>query len=351
MPLRDPRPLVFAALAGLLSLAVTACAGTHRLEYTPTELEEALRGRLPPSEVVVPYAVTPAHAARIQHLLTGVPGIRQKVELIVSALYDPAYFGLKYRAGAPGTAEEAFARGGGDCLALASAFIGLARAAGLEANYIDASVRIHETQYLGEETAVNLGHITAAVKIGQERFALDFEGMGKVTWYRVIDDAEAVAHLFNNRGYALLDEAQASGRAPDWAAAGLRFRQALSVKPEFARAWNNLGIAETHLGRVEQAISAYRRAISLDGTLAAARANLGGLYLARNDLPAAQAQLDAAARIDPGSAHAQYALALVRLRTGDRAGAREALERAVALRTGWKAAEELLSSLRAPGAG
>jgi tetratricopeptide (TPR) repeat protein len=334
-----------------VALAAASCASAQRLSYTPAELQEALRGRLPADEVVVPYAVSPEHAARIQHLVTGVPSVRQKVELVVSSLFDPAYFNLRYAAGSPGTAEETFARGGGDCLALASAFIGLARAAGLDANYIDASVRIHETQYLGEETAVNLGHITAAVKIGQERYALDFEGMGKVVWYRVIDDTEALAHLLNNRGYALLDQAETEGRAPDWAAAARRFRQALAVKPGFARAWNNLGIAETHLGQVDEAIAAYRKAISLDDSLAAARANLGGLYLGRNELSAAQAQLDAAARVDPGSAHVQYVLALVRLRTGDRAGARKALERAVALRAGWKAAEDLLASLRAANEG
>jgi tetratricopeptide (TPR) repeat protein len=280
-----------------------------------------------------------------------VKSARGKVELIISALFDPRFFGLAYRAGAPGTAEETFARHGGDCLALASVFIGLARAVGLEANYVDVSVRIHETQYLGEGTAVNLGHVTAMVQLGDERYALDFEDMGRVVWYRVMDDAEAVAHLLNNRGYALLDQAETAGRRPDWAEADRLFRLALAVKPEFARAWNNLGIAEVHLGHSDQAAAAYRRAGALDPSLAAARANLGGLYLAQGELADAQVQLEEAARIDPGAAHTQYMLAVVRLRTGDRAGARRALERAVALRAHWKAAEDLLAALRGPGEG
>jgi Tfp pilus assembly protein PilF len=123
------------------------------------------------------------------------------------------------------------------------------------------------------------------------------------------------------------------------------------VKPDFARGWNNVGIAEARLGRPDAAVKAYRRAIGLDGTLAAARTNLGGLYLAQNDLDAARAQLDAAVRIAPSSAHAHYALALARLRSGDRAGARQAAQRAVALRAGWKAAEELLATIDGPERG
>ena len=336
----------------VLCAAAAACATTsRRLAYTPAELEEYLRARLPADEVVVPYAISPAHAARLQRELLGVQSDRGKVEAIITALFDRRVFGLTYRAGTPGTAEETLARGGGDCLALASVFIGLAREVGLEANYVDVSVRVHETQYLGEGTAVNLGHVTAVVRIGAERYALDFEDAGRVVWYRVMDDAEAVAHLLNNRGYALLDEAESAGRAPDRAAVGRLFRAALSVKPDFARGWNNLGLAEAHLQRPDQAIADYRKAIALDGSLAAAHANLASLYLGRDDLADAEEQLAAAVRIDPTSAHAQYMLGVVRLRSGDRAGARQALERALTLRAGWKQAEELLASLKAGGEG
>ena len=90
-------------------------------------------------------------------------------------------------------------------MALASAFVGLARHVGLDARYIDASSRVHETRYGEDGTTVNFGHVTAMVMTGQEKIGLDFEQVGPFTWYRVLDDLEALAHFYNNRGYEAVD--------------------------------------------------------------------------------------------------------------------------------------------------
>jgi tetratricopeptide (TPR) repeat protein len=340
------RRAVLRAVLVAVSAAGAGCTAP-RAVYSSAELRTELGRRVPPAEVVVPYELSPEHAARARALVAGVTRVDQQVDLLAAAVFDPRALGLRYAAGAPGTAEETLARGGGDCLALASVFIGMARAVGLDASYIDASIRVHETQYLGEEIAVNLGHVTAAVRVGDERIGLDFARAGRIVWYRLIDDAEAVAHFYNNRGYAILDRAEAEGRPADWAAAAHQFQLALQVKPGFARAWNNLGLADAHLGRRERAMDDYREAIAHDGELAAPHANLGSLQLEAGDLGNARAHLEVAARLEPGAAHVQYALALVRLRSGDRPGAVRALERAVSLREGWRSAQLLLDQLRA----
>ena len=53
------------------------------------------------------------------------------------------------------------------------------------------------------------------------------------------------------------------------------YRAALKIKPDYARAWNNLGVALAGEGKIEEAITAYREAIRLQPTNRQAYYNLG----------------------------------------------------------------------------
>jgi tetratricopeptide (TPR) repeat protein len=345
-----------AAVAAALLLGGAGCATAARQVYTPAQLREALAGRpeIPAADVVVPWELPPAALARAERIAEGAQSARAKVERLVGAMFDPAGFGLEREPFATTTTgAEALAQGRGNCVALASVFIGLARAAGLDARYVDASSRVHERRYGEDGSTVHFGHVTAVVNTGGEKIGLDFARAGPFRWYQELDDLEAVAHFHNNRGYELVDQAREAGVAPDWAEAGRRFRLAVAVKPGFARAWNNLGIAAAHLGRRDEALACYRRATALDPRMAAPHANRGALHLREGDLPAALEALAAAARLDPEGAHIQYNLAVARLRSGDRAGALEALRRTLSLRGTYPGAQALMERLSpgSPGAG
>ncbi|HTN53121.1 MAG TPA: transglutaminase domain-containing protein, partial [Anaeromyxobacter sp.] len=252
-----------AALAASLAGAA-GCAAGERIVYSPDELRATIARRapaVPPDERIVPYEISEAHAAQARELVTGATTDADKVRMLVAAMFDPDVFGLHYADGAVGTAEETLASRRGDCLALASVFVGLARAVGVPAQFLDASVRIHETLYLDDETSVHFGHVTAMVDTGVGKVGLDFAQLGTIVWWRVIDDPEALAHFYNNRGYALLQGARSEGAAVDWVGAARQFELAVAVKPGFARGWNNLGIAAAHLGRPDEASADYRRAI------------------------------------------------------------------------------------------
>ena len=43
------------------------------------------------------------------------------------------------------------------------------------------------------------------------------------------------------------------------------FRKAVQAKPDFVRAWNNLGSALAQSGDVEESVAAFRKAVALDG--------------------------------------------------------------------------------------
>jgi tetratricopeptide (TPR) repeat protein len=260
-------------------------------------------------------------------------------------MFDPDVYGLRYDASYTTSGAEALRSGRGNCVALASVFIGLARSIGLEARYIDASVAVREVRYGDDGSTINFGHITAQVTTGSEKIGLDFAKLGRFRRYDVLDDLEAVAHFYNNRGYEQVERAREQGEAPDWGEAERLFRLAVVAKPTFARGWNNLGIAAARQGRSSEAATHYRKAASLDPLLAAPRANLGALLLQSGDLPAALKELTAAAEIDPRGAHIQYNLAVARLRSGDRSGAMEALQRTVSLHPTYPGAQALIEQL------
>ncbi|MBL0277522.1 MAG: tetratricopeptide repeat protein [Anaeromyxobacter sp.] len=345
-----------ACLAAIALSSAAGCAGATRQIYTPADLRSELATRgaaLPPADVVVPFELPPAALASARRLVRNANTDVQRVELLLGALFDPGLYGLRYESAATTTGAEALLAGRGNCVALASVFIGLARHVGLDARYIDASSRVHETRYGEDGTTVNFGHVTAMVMTGQEKIGLDFEQVGPFTWYRVLDDLEALAHFYNNRGYERVDLARQQGGPPDWGEAARQFGLAVAVKPTFARAWNNLGIAAAQQGRPEEARRHYQQAIALDPALSAPHANLGALALKAGDLPAALDSLVAASRLDPAGAHIQYNLAVALLRSGDRGGAIRALQRTLSLRGSYPGAQALLERLSpgAPGAG
>jgi hypothetical protein len=345
-----------AALAAVLLLTIAPGCVTSRVAYTP----EALRQRVaeldptfPASELVVPFELPPEALEAAHRAVVGVKGDDERVQRLVKAFFTGQNRRVEYDATATTSGADALAAGRGNCLALASIFIGLARAIGLDAQYVDLSSRVNEMRYGDGGTTVNMGHVSAMVVTGNDRITLDFMRLGPVRWYKPLDDLEALAHYYNNLGYELIDDAAGRSVAPDWVGAARYFRMAVAVKPTFARAWNNLGIAAARQGHRAEAAERYRQAIELDPRLPAPLANLGALQLQQGDLAGAMASLERAASLEPGGAHIQYQLAVARLRSGDKDGAIRSLRRTLSLRGSYPGAQALLEQLApgSPGAG
>jgi tetratricopeptide (TPR) repeat protein len=91
-----------------------------------------------------------------------------------------------------------------------------------------------------------------------------------------------------------------------------KLRKATELLPKTAQAWNHLGLAFHGNNQPDEALKAYRIALSLDHKLAAAHFNLGCLYLEQNNLAAAADELTSYKLLQPtvidgwlklGSAH------------------------------------------------
>jgi len=95
------------------------------------------------------------------------------------------------------------------------------------------------------------------------------------------------------------------------------YRRAIEISPNYAKAWNSLGLSLEKLGRDEEALRSYVTAVERDSTLAFARNNIGSFYMKRGDLASARRWLESAVRHDDHLENAHMNLALVLAQGGD----------------------------------
>jgi len=102
-----------------------------------------------------------------------------------------------------------------------------------------------------------------------------------------------------------LSEALALERQGDYDAALTSYRLALRDQPNDPRILQNMAIAYSRTGRLEEAIRTYRRALELDPALSGAHYGLGFLLLRRGDTDGAVEHLEAFLRQRPTSQEAE----------------------------------------------
>lgn len=84
-----------------------------------------------------------------------------------------------------------------------------------------------------------------------------------------------------------------------WSQAIQKLNKAISIYPEYAMAYNNLGVIYFRLGDVAREREALEKAISINDHLALAYVNLGRMSLVAGDFKEAQNHLDKASGFDP----------------------------------------------------
>jgi tetratricopeptide (TPR) repeat protein len=80
-----------------------------------------------------------------------------------------------------------------------------------------------------------------------------------------------------------------------------RFNKAIAIYPDYAGAYNSLGVIYSRLGDNTQAAAAFRKAIDINDRFALAYMNLGLLNLAQGDFPNAESVLNKASVFDPAN--------------------------------------------------
>jgi tetratricopeptide (TPR) repeat protein len=127
------------------------------------------------------------------------------------------------------------------------------------------------------------------------------------------------------------NKGRSAARKGDYQMALDHFRKAVSIDPEFADAYNDLGAAQVSLGKLEQAAEHFQKTVDLvpDHTLAVANLSIVLCRLKRY-AEAGQAARQAL-RLDPAQLKLRYILALtLSMEPGHEAEALDNLERAAA---------------------
>lgn len=107
---------------------------------------------------------------------------------------------------------------------------------------------------------------------------------------------------------ALKAAADGAADAGDEEGARRLYREAVTARPDYAEAWNNLGLSHHRAGALEEAEAAFRAATAARPALVPAWINLATVRELRGDLSEARACLDIALSHDPGSLPALHNL-------------------------------------------
>ena len=99
----------------------------------------------------------------------------------------------------------------------------------------------------------------------------------------------------------------------DWSKAKVQLEKALAIYPQYAAAYNNLGVVYGRMGDREQERVALQKAISLNDHFSPAFVNLGKMAITDHNFPEAENWLSRAAALEPGNAQTLMLLANVEL--------------------------------------
>lgn len=217
-------------------------------------------------------ATSPAMRDLVDREIRPIAGQEEKARALLALMFDEQHLGLTYDRFGTRTAAATVDAGAGNCLSLANTYIAMARYAGLNASYV--AVSTPDVWYPGDEVYYVLDHTTAGIKLNpRTTMMIEFDGVQRAddAKARLVPDERGFAQYYNNVASTHLSQA-------DFAAASLSLQQALRIDPEYAPAWNSLGVIQKRLGKLDAAESSYKKALQLDADNLSALNNLVILY-------------------------------------------------------------------------
>jgi len=226
-----------------------------------------------------------------------------RLQELVDGITDDASFGFEFE-DRTRSAAETFGLRRGNCLSFSNLIVALARELGLEASFQEVEVPPDWT--LDNEVFVLNRHVNVRVGLGPlgERVVdLAVDDFASRAATRVISDARARAHFFNNVGVARM-------QAGDTGEALACFRTALAEGDRgFSPAWTNLGTLYLRADLFAAAEAAYRQALAADDGDTVAMSNLARLHELQGDMEQAAAFRRRVARHRNQNPYYRYQLA------------------------------------------
>jgi Flp pilus assembly protein TadD len=300
-------------LAGLLLLPlVVGCTASTRDPILSRDLrlkQEVRQKGFEPKELVFPFELNEPMREWVHSQIPRGAQVRSRLRALLDALLDEKGLAVEYESGFTPTATEMFEKRTANCLGFTHAFVGLAREMGIDAYYLD--VLNFQSYTRDRDLVIESGHITAGHGVPTNRMVLEYSvgPDADYSYVRQVDDLEALAMYYSNRGAELLRE----GSLQDAVTA---LRTAVTLEPELPDAWVNYGVALRRQGEHPAAEEAYRRALQVDSQMLSAYTNLATLLRIQGRDGEARELVAAARRIGNDNPYNYLTLGDIALRRG-----------------------------------
>lgn len=263
----------------------------------------------------------------------------QRLDMLVSRLYDPKGLRLSYASGRTTNAAETWRNQSGDCLSLTILAYASARFLGINAYMQEVPVPVAFDRRGGVDF-IN-GHVNLMVRhahelsvngrmVDVENFVVDFEPqLGSHRFGQKLSESDVMARYYNNRAVEYLVQ-------QDDARAYAYFRAAIMAAPDYAPAFTNLAQLYIRLNLFSGAEKLLVRAIALAGPSQVPLQSMHKLLVAQGRSAEAQKYAELLAKKQDENPYHWMGLGMTALQDGRYGSAIRALERAAALSNGFE---------------
>ncbi len=262
---------VVVSLVMALLVAGAAAAAKPRLDARERLGQELHNLGVDPAAVTLPFELTEPMRLWAHEIAPPRLKPQQKLERLAAGLLDSDQLDLEYAWGYTGTAIEVFERQQANCLAFTNLFLGMAREVGVPVVFL--AVKNVASYRKTDDLVVVSDHVAVGYRRGVELTVYDFSEEQRdkaLEGLRRISDLTAVAMFHSNRGAEALQE----GRVEESIA---WLETAITLDPELANAWVNLGVGRRRGGDAAGAEQAYKQALEIDPRVYSAYQNLASL--------------------------------------------------------------------------
>lgn len=258
---------------------------------------------------------------------------REKVQTLVNRIFGRAELAMSYSADANTTATQTFHQGISNCLSLTIMTYAMVEKMGLDSSFQKIHIPEYWTRRDGN-TILN-GHINLRVKKSHSNFIvntdsdtiIDFEPLeGQRTFpVQSLTKEQIVALFYVNKGAELLMKNQLS-------AAFAYFKAAIDLDNYSTEAWLNLGVLYVKKGLLEQAEQSYLQALSIKPSYSTAKENMARLYKRLGRYKQAKTMLARLAKQRENNAYYQSMKGEMALETGQYSKAINRFKKAIKLK-------------------
>lgn len=130
-------------------------------------------------------------------------------------------------------------------------------------------------------------------------------------WDNIIQNAPGKARAYNNYGVELSQRLQKFAQAIPY------FQKAASMDTKYPDPWNNLAVAYSHLGKVDEAIGALKQGLAINPYYPEGYNNLASFFLQKKQIDQAEKCLEIALKLRPYYGKAYFNMGRVYLEKGD----------------------------------